>query len=160
MRRQAAQILKDHQALEHWLAACERPLVFTNGCFDILHRGHARYLQQAAALGQTLLVALNTDASVKRQGKGVERPFNSLDDRLALVAALGCVDAVCSFDEDTPLQLIRFCRPEILVKGGDWSVENIVGCDEVRALGGSCHSIPFEFKTSTTSLVEKIRGAV
>ncbi|MDR2839078.1 MAG: adenylyltransferase/cytidyltransferase family protein [Azonexus sp.] len=138
-------------------AALARPLVFTNGCFDILHRGHVTCLAQAAALGSALVVALNSDASVKRQGKGDDRPVNPLDDRLAVMAALASVSLVTWFDEDTPLQRIVDCRPEILVKGGDWPVERIVGASEVRAWGGSVHSIPFIHQTSTTALLEKIR---
>lgn len=157
MTQQAATIINSEQALQSWLKSAPRPLVFTNGCFDILHRGHVRYLQQASGLGASLIVALNSDASVRRQGKGDDRPLNTLEDRLAVMAALGCVDAVCSFDNDTPLELIKKCTPDILVKGGDWPVESIVGCEEVRARGGECHSIPFEFERSTTSLLEKIR---
>ncbi len=134
-----------------------RPLVFTNGCFDILHRGHVTYLAQASALGASLVVALNSDASVKRQGKGDDRPVNALVDRLAVMAALGCVTLVTWFDEDTPLQLILDCRPEILVKGGDWPVNKIVGGNEVISWGGTVHSIPFLHQKSTTALLEKIR---
>ena len=154
-----AALLETEQQLQHWLQKAGRPLVFTNGCFDILHRGHTRYLQQAATLGETLLVALNSDASVQRQGKGDDRPFNTLEDRMALIAALGCVDAVCSFDADTPLELIRQCRPDILVKGGDWPIESIVGCGDVQAWGGQCHSIAFEFNRSTTALADRIRSS-
>jgi D-glycero-beta-D-manno-heptose 1-phosphate adenylyltransferase len=139
------------------VASCARPLVFTNGVFDILHRGHATYLAEARALGSTLLVALNSDASAKRLGKGADRPLNGLADRAALIAALEAVDLVTWFDEDTPLQLIRACRPDVLVKGGDWRSEAIVGAAEVRAWGGSVHSIPFRHQTSTTALLEKIR---
>ena len=138
-------------------AQLARPLVFTNGCFDILHRGHVTYLAQAAALGTRMIVALNTDASVKRQGKGDDRPVNTLADRLAVIASLGCVALVTWFDEDTPLQRILECRPEILVKGGDWPVDKIVGGNEVRAWGGTVHSIPFIHQKSTTALLEKIR---
>lgn len=134
-----------------------RPLVFTNGCFDILHRGHVTYLAQAAALGANMVVALNSDASVKRLGKGDERPVNTLEDRLAVMAALACVSLVTWFDEDTPLQRILDCRPDVLVKGGDWAVDKIVGCSEVRGWGGSVHSIPFIYQQSTTALLEKIR---
>lgn len=144
-------------ALAARLAELPRPLVFTNGCFDILHRGHVTYLAQAAALGRSMVVALNTDASVKRQGKGDDRPVNALEDRLAVMAALGCVALVTWFDEDTPLQRILDCRPEILVKGGDWPPERIVGGSEVRSWGGSVHSIPFIHQKSTTALLEKIR---
>jgi rfaE bifunctional protein nucleotidyltransferase chain/domain len=135
-----------------------RPLVFTNGCFDILHRGHVTYLAQARALGAALVVALNTDASVKRLGKGDDRPVNRLEDRLAVMAALGCVDLVTWFDEDTPLQRILAARPEVLVKGGDWAPDRIVGATEVRGWGGSVHSIPFLHEKSTTALLTKIRS--
>jgi rfaE bifunctional protein nucleotidyltransferase chain/domain len=139
------------------VATLARPLVFTNGCFDILHRGHVTYLAQAAALGAAMVVALNSDASVKRQGKGGDRPVNMLADRLAVMAALACVSLVTWFDEDTPLERILDCRPEILVKGGDWPIERIVGTAEVCAWGGSVHSIPFIHQQSTTALLEKIR---
>ncbi len=134
-----------------------RPLVFTNGCFDILHRGHVTYLAQAAALGTSMVVALNSDASVKRLGKGDDRPVNALADRLAVMASLACVALVTWFDEDTPLQRILDCRPDVLVKGGDWPVEKIVGCQEVIGWGGTVHSIPFIHQKSTTALLEKIR---
>jgi rfaE bifunctional protein nucleotidyltransferase chain/domain len=134
-----------------------RPLVFTNGVFDVLHRGHVTYLAQAKALGTSLMVALNSDASVKRLGKGADRPINPLDDRLAVMAALGCVDLVTWFEEDTPLDLIFAARPEVLVKGGDWPVEEIVGSREVWSWGGSVHSISFLHDRSTTKLVERIR---
>lgn len=140
-------------------ARAPRPLVFTNGCFDILHRGHVTYLDRARGLGNAMVVALNTDASVRRLGKGDDRPINPLEDRLALVAALDCVDLVTWFEEDTPLASILAARPDVLVKGGDWSPESIVGADEVRSWGGSVHSIPFEHERSTTSLLERIRTA-
>lgn len=136
-----------------------RPLVFTNGCFDILHRGHVTYLARARELGAAMIVALNTDASVRRQGKGSDRPMNTLEDRLAVMAALECVDLVTWFDEDTPLARILECRPDVLVKGGDWPVDRIVGAFEVRSWGGSVHSIPFEHERSTTRLIQRIRGA-
>ena len=139
------------------IANLSRPLVFTNGCFDILHRGHVTYLDQARSLGASLIVAANSDASVKRLGKGDDRPLNSLADRMALLAALECVTLVTWFDEDTPLQRILDVRPDILVKGGDWPVEKIVGYAEVRGWGGSVHSIPFIHQTSTTALLEKVR---
>ncbi len=146
------------QQLAARLASCKRPLVFTNGVFDILHRGHVTYLAEARALGATLLVAINGDASAKRLGKGEERPFNALADRIAVVAALESVDLVTWFDEDTPLALILACRPDVLAKGGDWKPEAIVGAAEVRGWGGSVHSIPFRHQRSTTALLEKIRG--
>jgi len=134
-----------------------RPLVFTNGVFDLLHRGHVTYLARARALGAALLVALNSDASAARLGKGPDRPLNALEDRMAVIAALEAVDAVTWFDEDTPAALIEACRPDVLVKGGDWSVERIVGAREVLARGGRVHSIPFEHQRSTTRLLERIR---
>lgn len=134
-----------------------RPLVFTNGCFDLLHRGHATYLAQARTLGASLLVAVNSDASVKRLGKGDDRPVNGLEDRMAVLAALESVALVTWFDEDTPLQRILDCRPDILVKGGDWSVDRIVGATEVAGWAGQVVSIPFRHERSTTALLEKIR---
>ncbi len=136
-----------------------RPLVFTNGVFDILHRGHVTYLAEARALGAALVVALNSDASVRRLGKGDDRPVNVLEDRMAVVAALESVDLVTWFDEDTPLSAILAARPEVLVKGGDWSVDRIVGAAEVRGWGGSVHSIAFRHERSTTALLARIRGA-
>jgi rfaE bifunctional protein nucleotidyltransferase chain/domain len=134
-----------------------RPLVFTNGCFDILHRGHVTYLAQARALGASLLVGVNSDASVRRLGKGDDRPVNSQEDRMAVLAALECVTLVSVFDEDTPLALILAARPDVLVKGGDWPLEKIVGAAEVRGWGGQVHSIPFLFERSTTATLQKIR---
>jgi rfaE bifunctional protein nucleotidyltransferase chain/domain len=136
----------------------ERPLVFTNGVFDLLHRGHVTYLAQARALGASLVVALNSDASVRRLGKGDERPLNALDDRLAVMAALESVALVTWFDEDTPLARILECRPDHLVKGGDWAPQQIVGAPETLAWGGHVHSIPFEHDRSTTKLLGRIRG--
>jgi rfaE bifunctional protein nucleotidyltransferase chain/domain len=133
--------------------------VFTNGVFDVLHRGHVTYLAQARALGASLLVALNSDASARRLGKAPERPLNGLEDRLAVIAALASVDAATWFDEDTPERLIEACRPDVLVKGGDWPVEKIAGAGAVRARGGRVVSIPFEHERSTTALVNRIRGA-
>lgn len=140
------------------VAALPRPLVFTNGCFDILHRGHVTYLAQARALGASLIVGVNSDASVRRLAKGVERPLNNESDRLAVLAALESVSLVTLFEEDTPLQLILTLRPQILVKGGDWAAETIVGHQEVKAWGGEVHAIPFLHARSTTQLVQRIRG--
>ena len=140
------------------LAQLPRPLVFTNGCFDILHRGHVTYLAQARALGASMVLALNTDASVKRQGKGDDRPINPLANRAAVAAALASVDVVTWFDSDTPADLIAQVQPDVLVKGGDWQPENIVGAAETLARGGSVHSIPFLHQTSTTQTLAKIRG--
>jgi rfaE bifunctional protein nucleotidyltransferase chain/domain len=140
------------------VAGLPRPVVFTNGCFDILHRGHVTYLAQARALGASLIVAANSDASVKRQGKGDDRPVNVLEDRMALLASLACVDLVTCFDEDTPIERILECRPDVLVKGGDWPVEKIVGASEVVGWGGKVVSIPFIHQRSTTALLQKIRS--
>lgn len=140
------------------LESLARPLVFTNGCFDILHRGHTTYLEQARNLGAALVVGVNSDESVKRQNKGPDRPLNPLQDRMSVLASLACVDLVVSFDEDTPANLIEQIEPDVLVKGGDWAIEKIVGADFVQARGGQVHSIAFEFDRSTTSLVERIRS--
>jgi len=131
--------------------------VFTNGVFDLLHRGHVTYLAQARALGAALVVALNGDGSARRLGKGEGRPVNVLEDRAALIAALESVDAVTWFDEDTPAVLIEALRPEVLVKGGDWPAEKIVGAAATLARGGRVVSIPFEHQRSSTALLEKIR---
>jgi rfaE bifunctional protein nucleotidyltransferase chain/domain len=138
-------------------ARLPRPLVFTNGCFDLLHRGHVTLLAQARALGESLAVALNSDASVRRLGKGADRPVTVLADRMAVMAALECVSLVTWFDEESPLARILDCRPEVLVKGGDWPVEKIVGREEVTGWGGTVVSIPFVHPLSTTALLEKIR---
>ena len=141
---------------EDVVAGLPRPWVFTNGCFDILHRGHVTYLETAAGMGKSLIVALNTDESVRRQDKHPARPYNNLADRMAVIGGLRCVDAVLCFDQETPLQLIEALRPDVLVKGGDWAVKDIVGGAEVSGWGGSVYSIPFEYERSTTALVEKI----
>src|SRR3989338_1404970 len=140
------------------IAVLPRPLVFTNGCFDVLHRGHVTYLAQARALGASLIVGVNSDASVKRLGKGNDRPVNPLPDRMAVLAALESVSLVAEFDEDTPLNLILACRPDVLVKGGDWQADNIIGAREVQGWGGKVHSIPFLHERSTTALLNKIRA--
>jgi rfaE bifunctional protein nucleotidyltransferase chain/domain len=140
------------------LAALPRPLVFTNGCFDVLHRGHVTYLAQARALGASLIIGVNSDASVKRQGKGDDRPINSEQDRMMVLAALESVSMVVKFDDDTPLDLILACKPDVLVKGGDWKIENIVGAGAVQGWGGTVHSIPFLHERSTTALLKKIRS--
>jgi D-glycero-beta-D-manno-heptose 1-phosphate adenylyltransferase len=136
-----------------------QPLVFTNGVFDILHRGHVTYLAEAAALGVSLIVALNSDASVKRLGKGDDRPINTLADRMAVIAALECVSLVTWFEEDTPLARILEAKPMVLVKGGDWALDNIVGASETKSWGGTVHSIAFQHERSTTAMLTKIRGA-
>lgn len=134
-----------------------RPLVFTNGVFDILHRGHVTYLDQAAQLGATLVVAVNTDESVRRLGKGSDRPLNQVQDRAALLAALGCVDAVTSFHEDTPQELIGELRPDLIVKGGDYDMDTLPETALVKSWGGRAVAIPFDFERSTTALLGKIR---
>ncbi|HCB1212184.1 TPA: D-glycero-beta-D-manno-heptose 1-phosphate adenylyltransferase, partial [Klebsiella pneumoniae] len=134
-----------------------RPLVFTNGVFDILHRGHVSYLDEAAQLGASLIVGVNTDASVRRLNKGPERPINPEQDRAALLAALACVDAVVLFDEDTPEALIAALRPDLIVKGGDYDMEALPETALVRSWGGDAVAIPFEFQRSTTALVKKLR---
>lgn len=139
-------------------AKLRRPLVFTNGVFDVLHRGHVTYLAESRALGESQIVALNADASVKRLGKGPDRPINRLEDRAAVVAALECVDLVTWFEQDTPLDVILICRPDVLVKGGDWPVEKIVGAREVLGWNGTVRSIPFRHERSTTALISKIRN--
>ena len=139
------------------VGALPRPLVFTNGCFDILHRGHVTYLAEARTLGASLVVGVNTDASVKRQGKGDDRPVNPLEHRMAVLAALESVSLVTWFDENTPLDLILAIHPDVLVKGGDWSPDSIVGAAEVKSWGGTVHSIPFQHQTSTTALLDRIR---
>jgi D-glycero-beta-D-manno-heptose 1-phosphate adenylyltransferase len=135
-----------------------KKLVFTNGVFDVLHRGHVTYLAEARALGASLIVALNSDASVKRLGKGDDRPINTLEDRMAVIAALECVSLVTWFEEDTPLARIIEARPDVLVKGGDWAIDKIVGGKEVTSWGGSVHTINFQFERSTTATLAKIRA--
>lgn len=140
------------------VTALPRPVVFTNGVFDILHRGHVSYLDQAAALGAALIVGVNTDESVRRLHKGPERPLNGIDDRLAVLAALASVTLVIPFAEDTPLELIRAVHPDVLVKGGDWIMDGLPESALVRSWGGAVLSIPFVVERSTTSLVERIRA--
>lgn len=159
MTPSGAKLARDGAELRARLPALPRPLVFTNGCFDILHRGHVAYLEEARALGAALVVGVNTDASVRRLGKGHGRPFNVLEDRMAVLAALESVSLVVPFDEDTPLALIELTRPDHLVKGGDWPVDRIVGSEVVRAYGGQVHAIPFRFDRSTSDLIDRIRKA-
>ena len=140
------------------LKSVPRPLVFTNGVFDLLHRGHVNYLAQARALGASLLVAANSDASARGLGKGAGRPLNALEDRLAVLAALEAVTLVTWFEDETPLGLILAVKPDVLVKGGDWKPEAIVGASEVKSWGGTVHSIPLLPRHSTTALIERIRG--
>lgn len=140
------------------MAALAQPVVFTNGVFDVLHRGHATYLAQARALGASLVVALNTDASARRLGKGPDRPLNDEHDRAVMMAALASVDLVTWFDEDTPVQLLRELRPAIYVKGGDYDVARLPETEAVRGWGGRAVALPFVAGYSTTALVRKIRG--
>jgi D-beta-D-heptose 7-phosphate kinase/D-beta-D-heptose 1-phosphate adenosyltransferase len=135
----------------------EGRLVFTNGCFEMLHRGHVAYLIEARALGDTLVVGVNTDGSARRLAKGADRPLVDEADRAYVLAALSCVDAVCLFDEDTPRSLIADLVPDILVKGGDYDLSEVVGRDEVEAAGGRVVLIPFVEGYSTTELINRIR---
>jgi rfaE bifunctional protein nucleotidyltransferase chain/domain len=139
------------------IARLPRPLVFTNGVFDVLHRGHVTYLDQARALGASLVVAVNSDASARRLGKGDDRPVNPLEDRMAVLAALAAVDLVVPFDADTPRELIAACRPDVLVKGGDYTADTTAGAAETIAAGGRFVAIPFAFDRSTTALIERVR---
>ncbi len=154
-----AKLLSAQQAVERVAnGQWPKPLVFTNGVFDILHRGHVSYLDEAAQLGATLIVGVNSDASAKRLGKGPDRPLNTVADRAALLAALECVTAVVVFDEDTPLEIIGQLRPDIIVKGGDYDMQVLPETKLVESWGGKAVAIPFEFARSTTHLVEKIRA--
>jgi rfaE bifunctional protein nucleotidyltransferase chain/domain len=135
-----------------------KPLVFTNGVFDVLHRGHVTCLEQARGLGASLVVAVNTDASVRRLGKDGDRPLNTLSDRMAVLAALAAVDLVVPFDDDTPRDLIAACLPDVLVKGGDYSADTTAGAAEVIAAGGKFVAIPFVTPHSTSALIAKIRS--
>ncbi|NKB75900.1 MAG: D-glycero-beta-D-manno-heptose 1-phosphate adenylyltransferase [Gammaproteobacteria bacterium] len=150
--------ISSDDAIARWAASLPRPLVFTNGCFDILHLGHVSYLQEAAQLGAGLVVGVNTDQSVRLLEKGDDRPINPLADRMGVLAALAAVDGVISFDQPTPLDLINLIKPDSLVKGGDWAVDDIVGAKEVRSWGGKVHSILFEHQRSTTDLINRIRS--
>jgi rfaE bifunctional protein nucleotidyltransferase chain/domain len=146
------------EQLEARLATLPRPLVFTNGVFDILHRGHASYLAQARALGASLVVGVNSDASVKMLGKGDDRPINSEADRQALLAALESVDMAILFTEQTPVKLIEQIRPDIYVKGGDYEIDSLEETRVVKSWGGTAIAIPFLYERSTTTLLGKIRS--
>ncbi len=135
------------------------PVVFTNGVFDVLHRGHVTYLAQARSLGASLVVGLNTDASARRLGKGPDRPLNNEQDRALMLAALGSVDLVTWFDEDTPVQLLSELRPAVYVKGGDYDMATLAETRLVEGWGGRSLSIPFVDGYSTTAFVAKVRGA-
>jgi D-beta-D-heptose 7-phosphate kinase/D-beta-D-heptose 1-phosphate adenosyltransferase len=152
-----AKILSLDQLIEERkrLGRLERCVVFTNGCFDLIHPGHIRYLQEARRLGDALIVALNSDRSV-RELKGDKRPILDQNERAEVMAALGCVDYVTIFDESTPRDIIIALLPDILVKGGDWGLDQIVGRDEVEAAGGEVLSLPFVEGCSTSDLIERI----
>lgn len=144
--------------LEQLLSVCRQSsqkIIFTNGCFDLLHIGHVRYLQAAKRLGDVLVVGVNSDESVKRL-KGSTRPIQNESDRMEILAALSCIDLVCGFEEDTPKKLIELVRPNVLVKGGDWAADQIVGSDFVVSYGGEVLSLPFIPGRSTTKIIEKI----
>ena len=156
-QRHSAKIATSADALER-IARLARPVVFTNGVFDVLHRGHVAYLEEARELGASLVVAVNTDDSVRHLGKGEDRPLNPLEDRMAVLAGLAAVDLVVPFDTDTPRELIVACRPDVLVKGGDYTVATTAGAPETIAAGGRFVAIPFEFDRSTSKLLRRIRG--
>ncbi|WP_457642860.1 D-glycero-beta-D-manno-heptose 1-phosphate adenylyltransferase [Persephonella sp.] len=143
------------QIIEQWKKEGKK-IVFTNGCFDIIHAGHVDYLEKAKALGDVLVVGLNSDSSIKRI-KGADRPVNIQEHRKRVLEALKPVDLVIVFDEDTPERLIKQVKPDVLVKGGDWSVENIVGADFVKSYGGEVKTIDFVYDISTTKIIEKAR---
>src|SRR5581483_1269607 len=136
-----------------------RPLVFTNGVFDILHRGHVVYLEAARELGTALLVAINSDSSARQLGKGADRPLNGERDRVAVVAALQCVSFVTTFGEPTPCELLKLCRPDVYVKGGDYDMETLEETRLVRRWGGRSVSIPFVDGYSTSIFVRRIRDS-
>lgn len=139
------------------IAALPRPMVFTNGVFDILHRGHVTYLDHARRLGASLVVGVNSDASARRLGKGGDRPINSLDDRIAVLAALEAVSLVIAFDEDTPLALVLECHPDVIAKGADYTAVTTVGAAEVIAWGGRFEAIPLLPGRSTSALLNRLR---
>ncbi|MDO9532892.1 MAG: D-glycero-beta-D-manno-heptose 1-phosphate adenylyltransferase [Deltaproteobacteria bacterium] len=151
----------DWEAAARWVQDLQgqgKLAVFTNGCFDLLHVGHVRYLEAARSLGDGLIVGVNTDASVARLGKGPGRPLNPEGDRARVLAALACVDRVVLFGEDTPLELITRLAPDILVKGGDYQLDEIVGREAVLARGGRVVALPFVPGYSTTGLIERLRS--
>lgn len=153
----AEKVLAREEALRRFGRPRSGPLVFTNGVFDLLHRGHVEYLHAARAFGDLLVVGLNTDASVRRLGKGADRPVNPQEDRAVVLAALAAVDAVVLFDEDTPRELVAALLPDVLVKGGDYAAHEVAGGAEVRAAGGRVEIVPLLAGRSTTSILERAR---
>ena len=151
-------IITAHDIAETRQSLLRQKIVFTNGCFDLLHPGHVDYLEKARSLGDLLVVGVNSDSSVKRIKPGLDRPVNAEAARARVLAGLGCVDYVIIFEEDTPYNLIQKVRPQVLVKGGDWPVESIVGRDIVQDLGGEVLSIPFTRDCSTTGILDRIKG--
>ena len=158
MLRYESKIYESLETLRPKIPDLPRPVVFTNGCFDLLHLGHVDYLEQAATLGSTLVVGVNSDRSIRNLGKGDDRPYNNQQDRMLVVAGLAAVDVVVAFDDETPIELIRAVEPDHLVKGGDWPVDQIVGADWVRDHGGQVHSLPFRYQRSTTALADRIKA--
>lgn len=158
-RAPRSKVLEPDRLVERFGRPRAGEVVFTNGVFDIMHRGHAVYLSKARALGDALVVGVNSDASARRLGKGPDRPINGEEDRALLVAALECVDAVCLFGEDTPAELIERLLPDVLVKGGDYTVEEVAGGNAVRDAGGRVEIIDFIEGYSTTDLVRRIRAS-
>ncbi|WP_456383862.1 D-glycero-beta-D-manno-heptose 1-phosphate adenylyltransferase [Persephonella sp.] len=148
--------MKELEKIEKWRKEGKK-IVFTNGCFDIIHAGHVDYLEKAKALGDVLVVGMNSDDSVRRI-KGKERPINPQEYRKRVLEALKPVDLVIVFDEDTPENLIKAVKPDVLVKGGDWSIENIVGADFVKSYGGQVTTIDFVYDISTTKIIQKARN--
>ena len=153
-----ARKILDVAGARRWRASLHGPLVFTNGVFDVLHRGHVSYLARSRAEGAALLVGLNTDASVRRLGKGAGRPVNAERDRAFVLAGLECVDAVVLFGEDTPYELIKALEPDVLCKGADYALDAIVGADLVTARGGRVVRVPLESGYSTTNILKKVQG--
>ncbi|HEX3928346.1 MAG TPA: D-glycero-beta-D-manno-heptose 1-phosphate adenylyltransferase [Gemmatimonadales bacterium] len=159
MWRSTAEHIRSLDEALVWRANAVGPVVFTNGVFDLLHAGHIHVLEQARALGAVLIVGLNSDASVRRLGKGADRPIVAEADRARILAALACVDCVVLFDAATPLTLIEALTPDVLVKGGDYTPASVVGADVVTARGGRVEIVPLLPHLSTTALVERLRGS-
>jgi rfaE bifunctional protein nucleotidyltransferase chain/domain len=159
VRDPASKILERTELVERYGRPREGRIVFTNGCFDILHRGHVEYLVRARSLGDALIVGVNTDDSVRRLEKGRDRPFNREEDRALILASLEIVDAVSLFGEDTPMELLQDLVPDILVKGGDYRIDQVVGRDVVEKAGGEVRILPFLEGFSTTDLITRIRNA-